>query len=103
MTLLDRLKAARQAIQNFEPERAEALLHDIEAEHPPHRLPPDEARLVAAELRAIATMAEAARDGVAQAQQQIKQLLALAQSLGTYDRAGTLQVQQVAPKPVRKF
>ena len=103
MTLLDKLKSARDAIQSFRPEQAEAMLRDIETDHPPETLAPEEARRVATELRAIAMMAEAARDGVAQAQQQIKQLLALSQSLGTYDRDGTRQVQELAPKPVRKF
>lgn len=103
MTLLDKLKSAREALHAFQPERADALLKDIETDHPLHKLPADEARAVAAELRTLSILAEAARDGVAQAQQQIKQLLTLSQSLGTYDRAGARQVQQVAPKPVRKF
>lgn len=101
--MLDMLVDAREAIQNFQPQRASALLEEFERQYPLQKMNKTQADHVATELRTIATMAEAAREGVAQAQQQIRQLLALSQSLGTYDRSGTLQVQQTAARPVRKF
>ena len=103
MKMLDMLADAREAIQNFQPQRASALLETFESQYPLQKMSKAQADRVEAELRKIATMAEAAREGVAQAQQQVKQLLALSQSLGTYDRTGALQVQQTAPRPVRKF
>ncbi|MTH32984.1 hypothetical protein GL279_00025 [Paracoccus limosus] len=103
MTVLDKLRAARRAIQQFEPAEATALLQQFEAGFSQERLDPVQARLVEAELQAIAILAEAARDGVAQAQQQVRQLVALSQSLGTYDKSGMRQVQQTAQRPVRKF
>lgn len=103
MKMLDMLTKAREAIQDFEPQRASDILQEFESQYPLQEMSKAQALRVETELRTIATMAEAAREGVAQAQQQIRQLLTLAQTLGTYDRTGTLQVQQTAPKPVRKF
>lgn len=103
MNALQILKAARAAIQAFEPEQASELLKAFERAHDPEKADPAQARLIATELRAIRDLAAAARDGVASAQEQLKQLMVLAQSLDTYDKAGNRLVQSTAFQPVRKF
>ena len=57
MTVLDKLRAARRAIQQFEPAEATALLQQFEAGFSQERLDPVQARLVEAELQAIAILA----------------------------------------------
>lgn len=102
MSALAKLKSARAAIQAFEPERATKILLDLEASGALES-PKTDAQPIADELRAIREFAAAARDGVAAAQEHLKELMQLSQSLGTYDKAGNKQVRDLSTQALRKF
>lgn len=102
MSTSEKLRSARAAILAFEPERATKILLDLEASGKLQSSEND-AHMIANELRAIGELAAAARDGVAAAQDQLKELMQLSQSLGTYDKAGNRQIRDLSAQALRKF
>ena len=85
---LELLKQAQQAIKAFRPDEAAHILGRFEAaiaENPPL---PSERKRIAAELKRIIGLSGAARDGVAGAREQLRELMRLARGLDIYDRDG---------------
>ncbi|MTH64631.1 hypothetical protein [Paracoccus shanxieyensis] len=99
--ILKKLQEARQAVQDVAPDRAAAILHEIEAKADFESLPDRDA--VLRELRAIREHSDAAAAGIAAAQKQIAELMRLGRSLGTYDRAGNMQVNSTQARQIRKY
>lgn len=100
--MINKLREARQAIKEFNPELAAKILSEIEAAAPPV-LDGPEAEAVAIELRAIRDYAAAAGDGIAAAQLQLKELMQLTQTLGSYDRAGNRRVEDISARTRQKY
>lgn len=94
------LQAARKAIRELDPQRADDLLHQFESA--PFAAS-DDKDAIAQELLAIRELAAAALDGVAAAHEQLKQLLARAQTLDTYDKSGNRQMRDMSIQLARKF
>ena len=85
---LELLTQARQAIEAFRPDDAAQMLGRFEAaivENPPL---PSERKRIATELNRIIDLSGAARDGVASAREQLRELMRLARGLDIYDRDG---------------
>lgn len=94
------LKAARQAIQDLDPLRADALLHEFEAAQPAE---PENRQAIAQELAMIRDLAAAALEGVGAAHAELRQLLSRAQTLDTYDKSGNRLMRDMTIQMARKF
>lgn len=103
MNVIDRLRDARKAINALDAVRALAILRDCEAELERARLTRSDREAVARELEAIRDIAAAAREGVAQAQAQILDLIRAARNLDSYDSAGQRHVEEVVPRATHRF
>ncbi len=99
----EHLQQVRAALTAFNPQAAEESLRSFEDEIKTSGLTADAAALCQAELAEIRGLAEAAKDGVAAAQRQFREILELSRRLDTYDRSGNRKAEQVAPMATRKF
>lgn len=102
-TLLDHLKRARAALIAFDPALAESSLTRFEAGLLAGEMTPDQVEPCSAELSAIRDLAQAAKTGVANAQQQLREILDLSRRLDTYDKAGKRKAESVSPLSARKY
>lgn len=102
-TLLDHLKRARAALITFDPALAESSLTRFEAGLRSGEMTPDQVEPCSAELSAIRDLAQAAKTGVANAQQQLREILDLSRRLDTYDKAGKRKAESVSPISARKY
>ena len=102
-TAHEHLKQARAALTSFDPNAAEESLRSFEAEIESKGLDADTAALCQKELSEIRDLAEAAKDGVAAAQRQFREIFELSRRLDTYDKSGNRKAEQVAPMATHKF
>lgn len=102
MNTVRTLKLVRKAIQDLDPGKADLLLQQLETSGA-HAESPRDRRQVEDQLRSIRDLVEASLEGVLSAQSQLKQLLARAQTLDSYDRSGNRQIRDMSIQTVRKF
>lgn len=102
-TPLDHLRHARTALIGFDPALAEDSLRKFETALIAGDLTAEETALCESELSAIRDLAQAAKEGVATAQQQFREILDLSRRLDTYDKAGKRKEESVQPISARKF
>lgn len=103
MTIIERLRAARTAMNRLDPRLALEILQACETELGQARLTRSDGERVARELEAIRDIAAAAHEGVALARAQLLDLVRAARSLDSYDSEGQRHVEDMGPRTTHRF